>query len=102
MILPPGPLKTFILYCHLLIALAQVSEDTLEDPLEEPKTPSIVLSEAERIESLQKTLWILEAMDTSKSVISGVRQALRELTTEDAMEAANCLSQCKITDILPL
>ena len=65
MILPPELLKNFILYGHLLIALAQVSEDTLEDPLEEPKTPSTVLSRAERIESLQKMLWILEAMDTS-------------------------------------
>ena len=70
MILPPGLLKNFILYSHLLIiALAQVSEDTLEDLLEEPKTPSTVLSRAEHIESLQKMLWILEAMDTSESVV---------------------------------
>ena len=84
------------------MALAQVSEETSEDLLEEPKIPSIVFSRAERIESLQKALWILEAMDTSESVISGVRQALRELTTEEAIEATNCLSQRKITDFLPL
>ena len=84
------------------MALAQVLEKTLENLLEEPKIPSIVFSKAERIESLQKALWILEAMGTSKSVISGVHQAFCELTTEEAIEAANCLSHRKITDFLPL
>ena len=69
MILSPELLKSLILYSHLLIALAQVSEDTLKDPLKEPKTPSTVLFRAERIESLQKKLWILEAMENG---ISGV------------------------------
>ena len=49
-----------------LVALAQVSEKTSEGLLEELKIPSIIFSRAERIESLQKALWILEAVDTSE------------------------------------
>ena len=75
-----------------LVALAQVLKETSKDLLKVPKILSIVFFRAERIESLQKALWILGAMDTINSVISGVRQALHELTTEEAIEAANRLS----------
>ena len=40
-------------------------------------------------------------MNASKSVVSGVRQALWGLTTAEAIEAANCLSQRKIKGFLP-
>ena len=54
--------------------LAVLAHDTLEDPsAKELETSPTEIPLAERIESLRKSLRILESMDTNEGVIGGMR-----------------------------